>query len=590
MNKKAFLEAVTELGNQKRLSKDIIKKSIEDAFQLSLNKKFEDEYKLDLRASKLRKSDKTKVEEKLESAHIKTVVDLDKAKINIYREFDVLNDDDITDDFVQIPLEEAQKRNPKLKVGDVYSEEIDFDTLTKKDVDRFVSNFKQSISKAEKDALLEEFNDKIGTIVTGIVEKFDNSSCLVNLDGTTVVLYRKHLIGDEKFRNGDPIKVYVEGIKRDEKKSALISVSRSCPDFLRKIFENEVNEINDGTVKIVNIARMSGVRSKVVVYSTDPNVDASGACIGKNGERIQRIVSQLGSGHDQKEKIDVILYHRNLGVYLAEILKPGEVIGINFSDDMKHALVVCKNDTMKIAVGTRGSNVILAKKLTGLEDIKVINESDMEANGVTSYKPIEEYIEEDKAEEAEEARKRFREQSILKSGAKKSDSALDVDDSAIMDEKMGIDEEIANEPVESEEENKVETKQVETPEIKEEAKETTSEETKPVVETITPVIKEEIHEEPVEIKEVKTTTTLESLEKSLEEEKKTKTETRSRKSSKKKEEVKEDKEESKKPVKKMDIYTEEELKEFEDEDNEDYYDDDEEDWSEYDSDDYYEDK
>ena len=584
MNKKAFLEAVTELGNQKRLSKEIIKKSIEESFQLSLNKKFEDEYKLDLRASKIKKIDKTKVEEKLESAHIKTVVDLDKAKINIYREFDVLNDDDITDDFVQIPLEEAKKREPNIKVGDVYSEEIDFDTLTKKDVDRFVSNFKQCISKAEKEALLEEFKDKIGTIVTGIVEKFDNTSCLVNLDGTTVVLYRKNLIGDEKFRNGDPIKVYVEGIKRDDKKSALISVSRSCPNFLRKIFENEVNEINDGTVKIVDIARMSGVRSKVVVYSTDPNVDASGACIGKNGERIQRIVGQLGSGHDQKEKIDVILFHRNLGVYLSEILKPGEVIGINFSEDMKNALVICKNDTMKIAVGTRGSNVFLARKLTGLDEIKIINESDMEANGVTSYKPIEEYIEEDKAEEAEEARKRFREQSILKSGAKKLDSTISLDDSLIMDEKLGIDEEIANEPVDVEEE-KEEIKNVETSLVNEEKVEEDKKE-----EIVAAPIKEVVQEEPVEIKEVKTTTTLESLEKSLEEEKKTKTEVKSKKSSKKKDDAKEEKEEAKKPVKKMDIYTEEELKEFEDEDNDDYYDDDEEDWSEYDSDDYYEDK
>ncbi len=584
MNKKAFLEAVTELGNEKRLSKEIIKKSIEDAFQLSLNKKFEDEYKLDLRASKLRKTDKSKSEEKLEAAHIRVEVDLDKAKINIFHEFNVMNDEDITDDFVQISLEEAQKRNPKLKVGDVYSEEIDFDSLTKKDVDRFVSNFKQSISKAEKDALLEEFKDKIGTIVTGIVEKFDNNSCLVNLDGTSVVLYRRNLIGDEKFKNGDPIKVFVLGIKKDDKKSALINVSRSCPEFLRKIFENEVNEIGDGIVKIIDIARVSGVRSKVVVYSTDPNVDASGACIGKNGERIQRIVNQLGSGHEQKEKIDVILYHRNLGVYLAEILKPGEIIGINFSDDNKKAVVICKNDTMRIAVGTRGTNVFLAKKLTGLEDIKIINDVEMEENGITSYKPIEEYIEEDKAEEAEEARKRFREQSILKSGIKKiSENTNDIDDSEIMDEKLGINEDVIEEPIETKENNEPSKEEVSI----------TSDQINEVKEEIeVPSVEEKVEEVvgPVEIKEVKTTTTLESLEKSLEEEKKNKTEIKTKKSSKKKEEVKkEEDEEVKKPVKKMDIYTEEELKEFEDEDSEDYYDD-EEDWSEYDSDDYYEDK
>ena len=236
------------------------------------------------------------------------------------------------------------------------------------------------------------------------------------------------------------------------------------------------------------------------------------------------------------------------GVYLSEILKPGEVIGINFSEDMKNALVICKNDTMKIAVGTRGSNVFLARKLTGLDEIKIINESDMEANGVTSYKPIEEYIEEDKAEEAEEARKRFREQSILKSGAKKLDSTISLDDSLIMDEKLGIDEEIANEPVDVEEE-KEEIKNVETSLVNEEKVEEDKKE-----EIVAAPIKEVVQEEPVEIKEVKTTTTLESLEKSLEEEKKTKTEVKSKKSSKKKDDAKEEKEEAKKPVKKMDIY------------------------------------
>ncbi len=578
MNKKAFLEAVTELGNQKRLSKEIIKKAIEDAFQLSLNKKFEDEYKIDLRGAKAKKVDKTKGEEKLEAAHIRVEVDLDKAKINIFHEFNVLNDEDITDDFIEISVEEAQKRNPKLKVGDVYSEEIDFDTLTKKDVDRFISNFKQSISKAEKDALLEEFADKIGTIVTGIVEKFDNTSCLVNLDGTTVVLYKKNLIGDERFKTGDTIKVYVQGINRDDKKAAVIQVSRSCPEFLHKIFENEVNEIVDGTVLIKDIARMSGVRSKVVVYSTDPNVDASGACIGKNGERIQRIVAQLGSGRDQKEKIDVILYHKNLGVYLAEILKPGEVLGINFDLENKSATVICKNDTMKIAVGTKGSNVILAKRLTGLEVIKIINDSEMEENGITSYKPIEEYIEEDKAQEAEEARKRFREQSILKSGARKAETQK-VEDDAILDEKFGIDDDSID-MVEEVETPVVEETVEEAPKATKEVKEET-----PV--TVTEPVKEEVKVE--EVKEVKTTTTLESLEKSLEEEKKTKTENKSKKSSKKKEEVKkEETEEVKKPFKKMDIYTAEELQEFEEEENDDYYDEDEEDWSEYDSDDYYE--
>lgn len=565
--KKAFIAAVSELGAQKGISNEIIQNAIVEGFKVSLNKKFEDELKIVNKSSKNKLNNKEG--EKLASALIRVDVVLEKAKIDLYREWEVKNDEDITDDFIEISLEDAKEKNPKLKVGDFYEEEIPFESLTKKDVDRFISNFKQKISQAEKDALLVDFADKIGHIYTGEVQKFDNTlhTCLVTIGKANVMLHKGDLIGDETFKNGDNIKVYVVGFEKDEKKTATIKVSRTCKEFLAKLFENEVNEIGDGSVVIKDIARRAGIRSKVVVAATDPNVDPSGACIGKNGERIHRIVAQLGNGKEAKEKVDVILYHINLGAYLAEILKPGEVIGINFSDDNKEVLVICKNDTMKLAVGQGGVNVKLAMSLTGLQKINIINESDLEKEGVTSFKAIEEYLKEDEQAQKEEEMKRFREHSIRMSEAKKAD-----ENGEIIEDQPLYNEEFDDEDVEDVISNEVEAS--ETEEIKEEP-------VKEVKET--PVT-------PVEKREVKTTTTLEMLEKSLEEEKKNKKDDKAKKSFKKKDEDKkvEVKEENKKEVKKMDIYTEEELKEFEDEDFDDEFEDN--DWSEYDDDDLYEDK
>ena len=582
MSKKAFVLAVSELGSIKGLTKEQIKEAIVDSFVLALNKKIEGEYKVEQKSARVKKLDrlilKDKEDTKLPEALIKVDVDLDKASIKLYRQYKVLNDEDITDDYIEMSIDKAREYKKTIKAGEYLDEEIPFESLTKKDVDRFVTNFKQKISSFEKEILLEQFADKIGQIVTGIVEKADSHSVIVNLGKTTVTMFRNDLIGDEKFQTGDTIKVYVRGLKKDEtKKTSLIDVSRSCPEFLGKLFENEVIEIQDGIVEIKAIARISGKRSKVVVLSHDPNVDPSGACIGKNGERIQRIVSQLGNTKDSKEKVDVILYHHNLGAYLYEILKPAEVIGVNIDEENNQATVITRNGTMKLAVGTHGQNLSLARRLTGLNFIKVLDESEMEKEGISSYKPIEEYLAEDEAERREEERKRFRENNIRQSEAKRLQN-----DNVIEEEPIN---EVNETPSANLEENVKEFSLEEEPSV-EEVKETKEEK-----EEVVPEVKKKFVE-PVELREVKTTTTLEMLEQSLEEEKKQKEEaSKAKKNNKKKEnKVEEEDLSEKKPIKKMDIYTEEELKELDDQDEDDDYYDDEEDWSEYDNDDYYEDK
>ena len=585
INKKKFIEACQDMGNEKGISEESLLDALHESFRVTFAKKIEQEYKLDVRGGKPTKlKDKNNV--KLPDALIRTVVDLNKGKVNCYHQWKVVADDEIEDDYLEIGLSDAKEKNPKLGIGDFYEEELDITTLNMGDVGRFISCFKQKISKAEKDALLDAYSTKIGTIVTGEVDKSDNHCVIVNLGRTTATLFQHDLIGDEKFNQGDSIKVFIEGIGKDEKKGSLIRISRSCPGFLRKLFENEIHEIYDGTVIIKDVARIAGKRSKVAVYSKDPNVDPSGACIGQNGTRIQAIVSQLGNAKENKEKIDVVTYNPNIGLYVAELLKPGKVLGMNIDEEKKVITVICENGTGTLAIGFKGTNAILARKLTGYS-LDIIEEEQLAERGIEEYKKLEEF----EIDAREDERRRFRERQEELNKTRVEETPIIEDTGMFIDK--DLDDEIEEEVIISEPE--IEEKPLETVEVEKE-EEVKVEIPAPIKEkevptyNDAPVYKKE--EAPIEFSEVKTTTTLESLEKLLEEEKKT-SEPKSYKKKCKKEEKKFDSEEETieiKPIQKMDIYTDEELQELDAElDALDSYEDDD-DYSDYDSDDYYEDK
>lgn len=589
IKKNKFLEAFKEMDTSKGVDTDTLMSALKESFRVTFAKKIEDEYKIDkklFRVGQAANKDKTAV--KLPDALIRVDIDPNKATIKCYRQFLVVNDDDVNDDYIEIGLTEAKEKNPKLALGDYYEEELSLDTLDVKDISRLKSTFTQKINKAEKDSLLSTFANKIGTIVTGVVEKSDPHSVIVELGRTTATLTSRDLIGDEKFAQGEPIKVYVEGIGKDDKKGSLVKISRSCNGYLRELFVNEIHEIYDGTVEIKYVERIPGRRAKVCVYSNDPNVDPSGACIGEKGNRIQSIVSALGNAKDNKEKIDVVTWNPNLGLFVSELLRPGKVLGMVIDDDAKKITVVTDDETLNLAIGFRGSNVILAKRITGY-DIKVIDESQANEENLT-YKTMDQY----EVEAKEDERKRFREkqQEAIKSREstpvkeEAEEDLLSKEGDEVNDETEVVVEEAKPEEVKSEETPVAST------ETKAEEKVENNEEIKPVEPVVEP--KKVKEEEPIEFKEVKTTTTLESLEKSLEEEKKEKASSKKSFKKKKKDIKKSDDEdeekEEKKAVQKMDIYTDEELEAFENEDADDDYDEDEEDYSEYDDDDYYEDR
>ena len=238
-----------------------------------------------------------------------------------------------------------------------------------------------NLKSAEQTALYEVYKDHIGEMVTGTVEKAGEKSVSVNIGRAVVELTYKELIGDELFRVGDPIKVYIQEVKetRDENGKVIrgpqIEITRSSAGFLKRLFEEEIHEIYEGTVVIKGIAREAGVRSKVAVYSKDEDIDPTGSCIGPKGSRIQKIVQQLGNGKE-KEKIDIIAYSDYMPLYIAESLRPAQVVGVAMEgegDDEnarpKAVCVVSDND-VRLAVGRKGANVRLAKKLTGWDILK----------------------------------------------------------------------------------------------------------------------------------------------------------------------------------------------------------------------------
>lgn len=586
---KLFLEAVKAFEQEKGISSEILLDALKESFKFAFQKKIEKENFFDKKTGKsLIKVDKNAP--KLPDALVRVDIDLEKARIKCFRQWLVLEDDDITDDYIEISIEDAREKSPKIKIGEYYEEELNLDDLNTRDADILKTHFKQKISKAEKEALMANFQNKIGTIVTGDVEKADRRCVIVNLGKTSATLLPGDLIGDEKYNTGDTIKVYIKEIGKDEKRGgSLVKISRSDPGFLRCLFENEIHEIYDGTVIIKDIARLAGKRSKVAVYSNDPNVDPSGACIGQNASRIQSIVSQLGNARDAKEKIDVITYNPNLGIYLSEILKPGNIVGAKIDEGIRTIYAIVESpDQKSLAIGNGGANTILARQLTHYDKVLVKTVEEAEAENI-DYKTMEEF----EAEAREEERRRFRERQEMILNMNKPQ----------VEEETTVEEEIKEEaPATVVEETKVVEPTVEAaPVVETPAVEIAAE--KPVEETVEigkkpaePEQKVEIKKvekpiEPEELREVKTTTTIESLEKILEQEKKEK-EAKAQKALNKKKKAKkfedeDDEKEEKKIIQKMDIYTDEELAELENEELDSSYED-EDDYSEYDDDNYYE--
>ncbi len=565
INANDFLAALEEIEASKGISKDSVLQMLEDSLIRAYRKQLGGD-----------------------DADVRVNIDLDKGALDMYQVKEVV--DEVEDDFLQISVADANIQDPtrKYQAGDEFHIFASIADLRKATALSVKSMLKQKFVEAEKNILYETFKDKIGTIITGKVEKVDEKGISVNIIKTSVFLPKKELIGDEKFILGETVKIYIDDVAGGTK-GAHIVVSRSKEGFLKCLFSEEIHEIYDGTIEIKAIAREAGERSKIAVYSKNPSVDPAGACIGPNGSRIQKIVAQLGNGGINKEKIDIIGYSENPALYILEALKPARALGIAIDIPAKRATAIVKDDSLSLAIGRRGVNVRLAVKLTGY-NIDVKTESDALAANL-SFVSYEEILAEENHKLAEVKAQLTSESEAIASVLPGLPKGYVAPQDRVYKDTFSDDETDLTDELEDEIENREETV-YSAPVAEEKTNETTVEVKVVLEETVAPIVpQEEVVEE---LKEVKITTSLEEIEKALEEKAAKQNVTpfkrNYRKNVKKTDEAEEDKSLPiiTTPAEKMSIYTEEELAALEAEEVEEVYEDDDNiDYDEFDK--YYDD-
>lgn len=307
-----------------------------------------------------------------QAQNVQVEFDEKKGNIHVYAVKEVT--DEVMDSQLEVSLEEALKINPAYEIGD----KINFE-VTPKDFGRIAAQtakqvILQRVREAERSIIYEEFSAYENEIMQGIVERQDHRYIYVNLGKIEAVLSRQDQIPNEVYQPHDRIKVYVSKVENTSK-GPQVFVSRSHPDLLKRLFEQEVPEVYDGVVEIVNVAREAGDRSKVSVRSEDPNVDPVGTCVGPRGQRVQAIVNEL-----RGENMDIVEWDEDPAVYIANALNPAQVLEVIFSDDdnSRSCTVVVPDYQLSLAIGKRGQNARLAAKLTNFK-IDIKSESDMEA-------------------------------------------------------------------------------------------------------------------------------------------------------------------------------------------------------------------
>ena len=557
INGAQLLAALEELEATKGISKEVILQALKEA---------------------MIKGYKKQIGGREEDTNIRVDINPETGEISMCQVKTVV-DEVMEDDFYEISVEDANAldKSRKYKIGEEFIIPSSPDDLTKAVAMSIKSILKQKFAEAEKDVLYEAFKDKIGTMITGKVEKADERGVSVNIGRTSVYLPHNQMIGDERFNVGDPIKLFVNNVASGNK-GAHIIVTRSGEGFLKCLFTEEIHEIYDGTITIKGIAREAGERSKVAVYTEDPNIDPAGACIGPNGSRIQKIVGQLGNGN-AKEKIDIIGYSDIPGLFIMEALKPARVVGIVMGEE-KSATAIVKDDSLSLAIGKKGVNVRLAVRLTGY-NIDIKTETVAEEEGV-AYQTFEELQAQDQEAKSKAAYEKLAAQF---SSGETHDVLPGLPEGYVAPQQRVYNEEESNEDelnealVEASEKEELEVAPAQ--EVKNEK-------------AAAPVVEETPAEEAAkeEVK-VKTTTSLEDLEKSLSEESSKKANQSQRRSSKKKKDDNKEDENAKGALdtsgaERMSIYTEEELREMEEEDREEEEDyDDDVDYDDYDE--YYDD-
>jgi len=265
----------------------------------------------------------------------------------------------VEDPALQLTVEEARPHDARAKVGDVLTFPLSIQEFGRNAIQTAKQVLIQRVREAERDRVFKEYSDKIGTLVRGVVQQVDRGNVIVKLDHSEGFLPAREQIPRSYHRQGDYVRAVVINVDRAAKGPQVI-LSRTHPDFLRRLFESEVPEIAESIVEIRAVAREAGARSKISVYSNDPRVDAVGSCVGLKGSRVQSIVRELGG-----ERIDIVPWSQDLSVFVSRALSPARVMDVKVHEEEKRMHVIVADDQLSLAIGKGGQNARLAAKLTG---------------------------------------------------------------------------------------------------------------------------------------------------------------------------------------------------------------------------------
>ncbi len=340
IDNKELVLALEELEREKGIKKEYVLESIETALVTAYKRNFDSLENV-----------KVDIDHKTGATHIYAIKEVVEKPTNTT---------------LEISLEEALKINKQLKIGDSVEIEIvpkDFGRIAAQTAKQVII---QKLREVEREITYNEFNDRKGEIVSGIIQKADHNIVVMDLGKLEGVMPVKEQIPTEKYHVNQKIKGVVLDVEKGQKGAPQVIVSRSHPDFVRKLLEFEIPEIYEGVIEIKSVSRDPGYRSKVAVFSPDPNIDPVGSCVGQKGVRIQNVINELNG-----EKIDVIEWNEDPSIYIAAALLPAQILAVDIKEKEKFAQVIVPDDQLSLAIGKSGQNARLAARLTNWKiDIK----------------------------------------------------------------------------------------------------------------------------------------------------------------------------------------------------------------------------
>ncbi len=327
--------------------------------------------------------------------NINVSIDPETCEYSVTAEKEVVEDaDHILDPVMQVTVEEARKTKPDAQIGDIITIDINSKSFGRIATMNAKNIILQRIREEERNVVYNQYNGKVRDIVSGIVQRMQGKTYYINLGKIDAVLNENEQVKTEHFEPTERVKVYVVDVKNSTKGPKIL-VSRTHPELVRKLFEEEVSEIRDGVVEIKGISREPGSRTKIAVWSNDPDVDPVGACVGMNGSRVNAVVNEL-----RGEKIDIICWDENPALLIENALSPAKVITVAANPDEHSAKVIVPDYQLSLAIGKEGQNARLAARLTGYKiDIKSETQAresgDFDELYIDDFDENGEYFEED---------------------------------------------------------------------------------------------------------------------------------------------------------------------------------------------------